>query len=93
VLSLLPETAESLKSLAAINQTDLAEHLKAWEQTQSAKLKHMQLQLTPKQLEVVEKALSRIMSKTKDSSFDNPNNRGNAIFLLCNYYLEREHLE
>lgn len=89
VLSLLPETAESLKSLATINQIDLAEHLKAWEQAQAAKLKHMQLQLTAQQLEVVEEALSRILPEAKGSSFDNPNNRGNAIFLLCKYYLER----
>jgi ParB family chromosome partitioning protein len=31
VLTLLPETTGSLKSLALINEMDLAEHLKAWD--------------------------------------------------------------
>ena len=89
VLSILPETTESLKSLAAINATDLAEQLKSWEQARSARLNHMQLQLTGQQLETIEKAMSRILPEVKDSSFDNPNDRSNAIYLLCKYYLER----
>ena len=35
VLSLLPETAESLKSLSAIGREDLAEHLRSWQQAQT----------------------------------------------------------
>ena len=88
ILSLLPETLDSLKSLASFTQMDMAKHLEAWEQAQAARLKHMQLQLTPKQLELVEEAVSRILPKAKDDSFDNPNTRGNAIFLLCRFYLE-----
>ena len=89
VLSLLPETVESLKALSSIGQQDLAQHLQAWEEAQSARLKHMQLQFNHQQIEVVEKALSQIMPKAKDAAFNNPNVRGNAIFLLCKFYLER----
>ena len=89
VLSLLPETADSLRTLASFSEIDLAQHLEAWEQAQAARLKHMQLQFTHKQLELVEEAVSRILPKAKDNSFDNPNNRGNAVFLLCKFYLER----
>lgn len=88
VLSLLPETADSLRTLASFTQVDLAQHLEAWEQAQAARLKHMQLQFTPKQLELVEEAVNRILPRAKDNSFDNPNNRGNAFYLLCKFYIE-----
>ncbi len=93
ILSLLPETTGSLRSLSLINEMDLAEHLKAWEDAQAARLRHMQLQFTDKQLETVDEALRRILPKAKNASFENPNNRGNAVFLLCKYYLERSEPE
>ena len=89
VLSLLPETTESLKSLSLISDMDLAEHLKAWEEAQVARLRHMQLQFTNKQLEIVEEAISLMVHEAKEDGFDNPNTRGNAVFLLCKFYLER----
>ncbi len=89
VLSLLPETAESLTALSSINQADLAEHLKAWQQAQSARLKHMQLQFSNEQLETVEKALDMVIAKAKNTSSNNPNIRGTAMYLLARYYLER----
>jgi ParB family chromosome partitioning protein len=93
VLSLLPETTESLKSLSTINEMDLAEHLQAWDKAQMARLRHMQLQFTDKQLETVEEAVSSFIPKAKDESFGNPNTRGNAIFLLCKFYLDRRQPE
>jgi ParB family transcriptional regulator, chromosome partitioning protein len=93
VLSLLPETTESLKSISMINEMDLAEHLQAWDKAQIARLRHMQLQFTDKQLETVEEAVSSIIPKAKDESFGNPNTRGNAIFLLCKFYLDRRQPE
>jgi ParB family chromosome partitioning protein len=93
VLSLLPETTESLKSLSLINERDLAEHLKAWEEAQVARLRHMQFQFTDRQLETVEEAVSLVIHEAKENGFDNPNIRGNAVFLLCKFYLERRNLE
>ncbi len=93
VLSLLPETTESLKSLSLINEMDLAEHLKTWEKAQAARLRHMQLQFTDKQLETVEEAVSLMIHEAKEDGFDNPNTRGNAVFLLCKFYLERRNSE
>ena len=93
VLSLLPETTESLKSLSLINEMDLTEHLKAWEEAQAARLRHMQLQFTDEQLETVEKAVSLIITRAKEDGFNNPNTRGNAVFLLCKFYLERRNTE
>ena len=93
VLSLLPETTESLRSLVEFNQTDLAQHLQAWEQVQAAKLKHMVLQLTQQQLEIVEEAINNMMPNVKEDNSGSPNKRGTAIYLLCKYYLEREESE
>ena len=93
VLSLLPETAESLKSLSLINEMDLAEHLKAWEEAQVARLRHMQLQFTDKQLEIVEEAINNMMPNVKEDNSGSPNKRGTAIYLLCKYYLERRESE
>ena len=93
VLSLLPETIESLRSLSSFDQTDLAQHLQAWQQAQAAKLKHMILQLTQQQLEIVEEAISNMMPNTKENTSGSPNKRGTAIYLLCKYYLEREESE
>lgn len=89
VLSMLPETPNSLNNLSQIDEGNLADHLKAWEEAQSAKLNHMQLQFTKPQLDLVREALSVIMPVAKGSKQDNPNTRSTAIFLLCKFYLER----
>lgn len=89
VISLLPEDKESLKALTSFNHIDLDQHLQVWELAQAARLKHMVLQFTPQQLEIVEEAINRIMPEAKEDNSSNPNNRGTAIFLLCKYYLER----
>ncbi|MFC1873880.1 ParB/RepB/Spo0J family partition protein [Chloroflexota bacterium] len=93
VLSLLPETTESLRSLASFSQVDLAEHLLAWEQAQAARLRHMQLQFTNQQLETVEEALARILPKAKDDKAESPNIRGTAMYMLCRFYLEKAEIE
>ncbi len=89
VISLLPESKESLEALTSFNQIDLAQHLQAWELAQAARLKHMVLQLTPQQLETVEEAINRIMPDAKEDNSGSPNKRGTAISLLCKFYLER----
>ncbi|MFC1947962.1 ParB/RepB/Spo0J family partition protein [Chloroflexota bacterium] len=93
VLSLLPETTETLRALASFSETDLAEHLQAWQEAQAARLKHMQLQFTDKQLETVEEALARILPKAKSDDNGNPNTRGTAMYMLCRYYLEKAEIE
>jgi ParB family chromosome partitioning protein len=90
VLSLLPETTESLRTLASFSQSDLAQHLQAWEQAQAARLKHMQLQFTHQQVETVEEALSRMIPTVQGSRDSSPNSRSTAIYLICKFYLERK---
>ena len=53
-------------------------------------LKHLQIQLTAVQMEVVKEVLNRLLSMAKESGSDSPNSRGTALYLLCLNYLERE---
>jgi ParB family chromosome partitioning protein len=89
VLSLLPETTQSLSGLGSFKETDLAEHLKNWEKLRAARLKHMQLQFTVPQLTLVEEAIARMLPGIGNSSSDNPNKRSEAIFYICKTYLEQ----
>jgi ParB family chromosome partitioning protein len=90
VLRLLPETAQSLQALASLGQETMADYLKSWQNAQSARLKHLQFQLTPAQLEIVEEALTQILPQAKTAPGDSPNARGTALYLLCEAYLEQQ---
>ena len=89
VIALLPESMESLQALSSLGQEDLAQHLQAWQKAQEVKLKHMILQFSGQQLEVVEEAIRLILPQVKPKDCNNPNVRSNAIFLLCKDYLDR----
>ena len=93
VLSLLPETAGSLRALATLSKTDMAEHLMAWQKAQAARLRHLLLHLTEEQMETVEEAISLIMPQVMALVSDNPNRRGTAVYLLCRFYLHRRQPE
>ena len=90
VLALLPETGESLRAFASLGQEDLASHLQAWQAAQTARLKHLQFQLTQGQLEVIEEVLVRLLPLARQDRESSPNARGTALYLLCKDYLERE---
>ena len=87
VLALLPETAESLQALSSLGQESMADYLQNWQRVQGARLKHLQFQLTPAQLEVVEEALSELLPQAKEAQGESPNTRGTALYLLCLRYL------
>ncbi|MDD5605143.1 MAG: ParB N-terminal domain-containing protein [Dehalococcoidales bacterium] len=88
LISILPETADSLKSLSQINEIDMAEHLQAWNKAQKGKLRHLQVQLTSDQMAVVEKALNLILPEVKAGEASSPNLRGCGIYLICKSFLE-----
>lgn len=87
VLSMLPESSDSLAALAGLGQEDIGEHLQAWEAAQRARLRHVTLQLTDAQRETVEQAIE-CATTTVDREGDNPNPRGNAVYAICRAYLE-----
>lgn len=92
VLSILPESADSLKAIATLGQQDMATYLEEWQRSQGARLKHLQLQLTSAQLQVVEEALSRFLPMAREiqEELGSPNARGTALYLLCQAYLDQK---
>ena len=92
VLAILPETSSNLSALSTLGQQEMAEHLEAWQEAQAARLRHLQFQLTPSQLDVVQRALAQATRSAKDAHDDSPNARGIALYILCRTYLEKEEL-
>ena len=88
VLAVLPESAGSLRALSTVGKETIADHLKAWQQAQAARLKHFNVQLTPSQKNVVEEALGDFLPKVRLGDEGNPNLRGLALYHLCRAYLE-----
>lgn len=88
VIAVIPETAITLKAIAAMGQLDMTAYLKNRQQAKATKLKHMMFQLTQDQLDMVEEALGRIMPQAIQLQHVNPNLKGNALYFLCKRYLE-----
>ncbi|MFC2027126.1 ParB/RepB/Spo0J family partition protein [Chloroflexota bacterium] len=90
VLELLPETAQSLQSLASLGQLDMAGYLQNWQNAQSARLHHAQFQLTKDQSNVIEEALKSVLLTIDKSKAGSPNIRGTALYLICKSYIDKE---
>lgn len=90
VVNLLPETTNSLSAIASMGTDSVASYLTDWQQAQFVKLKRLQFRLTTSQLEVVEKALTKILPRVYETISDNPNRRGNALYLICKESLNKE---
>jgi ParB family transcriptional regulator, chromosome partitioning protein len=88
ILTLLPETAESLKALSSLNTMDMSAYLEQWQQAQTARLRNVQLRVTNQQLATVERALDLAMAKGNTTLNNNPNLRGNAFYLICQEFLK-----
>ena len=89
IVTILPESAGSLRALVSIGQETIAAYLENWQQAQTARLKHLQFQLTLKQLEIVEEAIARLLPQASQVRGENPNIRGTALYLLCKSFVER----
>ena len=89
VIALLPETSESLLTLASLDQGAMAEQLIRWNKAQKARLKHFAVQLTQEQLPVIEAAVRRALPKAREVQGGSPNVRGVALYLICSAFLEK----
>jgi len=90
VRDLLPDSPQGLQALCTLGQEELARHLRQWEQTQAARLKHLTFQLLPEQLCVVEAALRQAMPRARKIRGHSPNLRGTALFVICQHFLRRQ---
>lgn len=88
VLSILPESSDSLAALADLGQADIAEHLQNWQAAQAARLRHLTFQLVDTQRETVEEALDRAAAVPGGEEDGNPNKRGIALYQVCKAFLE-----
>lgn len=93
VLAILPETSASLTALSSVGQEDMVIYLRGWERAQAAKLKHMQLQLTQAQIDVIEEAVAKVMPRVGQAQKGNPNTRGVAIFVICRDFLQGQEVD
>jgi ParB family chromosome partitioning protein len=89
VLRLLPEKGASLQRLTSIGPESITRALQQWEQVQKARLRHLVFRLMDQQLAIVEQALQHLLPLTH-GLFEEPNKKGQALYLLCLGYLERE---
>jgi ParB family transcriptional regulator, chromosome partitioning protein len=88
IMLILPETLNSLESLGNLGKVEIATYLEHWEYNRKSRLKHLQLQLTSEQLEIVQEAIGCFLDRAKKEGRSSPNVRGAAIYLLCRDYLE-----
>lgn len=87
ILSILPETAESLQAMASLGAEGVAAHLEAWQRARSVRFRHLTFQLTDEQLPTVQEALSVFLRTTRSSDGGNPNIRGEALYMLCQAFM------
>jgi ParB family chromosome partitioning protein len=87
VLAILPDSARRLEALTSLGQEDMAAHLRAWEQTQGARLVHLTLQFQKVELAVVQQALGQAMGLLTEPG-GSPNLRGQALAAICLAYLK-----
>lgn len=85
VLSILPETPQSLAEASRQDQLSLDDYLKNQQLSQNARLHHFTVQLTAEQASVVEEAFDHL--GTHLGIHGGPKNRGAALCWLCQKYL------
>ena len=87
VLELLPDAADSIGRAISFDVPSLIEHLKTYEDSRKARLNHFSAQFTNDQLKIIDQAVSHVIEQGAiDNS--NPNKRGNALFHICQKYLD-----
>ena len=83
-----PDSTLGLDGLTNLGRDSMDDYLKNWQAAQAVRLKHLQFQLTGRQLEAVEEALARLMPEAGNGHGSSPNARGTALYLMCRKYME-----
>ena len=90
-LSILPESASSLKELGNLGQEDIAEHLRQWELMRKVKLTNLILAFSDDQMEVVEEAIERARPLARQTGGAG-STRSRSIYQICRRYIEEEEM-
>ena len=90
-LSILPESADSLKELGNLGQEDIAEHLRQWDLMRKVKLTNMILAFSENQMEVVEEAIERARPLARQAGGEG-SIRSRSIYQICRRYIEEERM-
>ena len=61
ILTILPDTVESLKGMASLGQETIPGYLMNWERARSIRLRNLVFKLTEEQLQVVGKAIEHML--------------------------------
>lgn len=89
VLSMLPETSESLAELSSLGSLTPETYARSWHDRKAVRLKHVPFRVTDAQLSVVDEAISLAVDCAVQDP-DNPNKRGNALVHICQTFIEGE---
>ena len=90
ILTILPDTVESLKGMASLGQETIAGYLMNWERARSIRLRNLVFKLTEEQLQVVGKAIEHMLPEATRQQGISPNTKGTALYLICKFFLEKE---
>lgn len=88
ITAVLPETTATLDAIASLGQADLKRYLENWGKARAMRLRHLGFRFTEEQLNIVEKALNTAMPEASRMIGDNPNLKGNALYIVCKAYLK-----
>lgn len=87
VLSMLPETSESLSELASLGSLTAEMYAESWQTRKKTRLKHFPFRVTREQLVVVEEAIRMAPGPSQAKSM-NPNVRSNVLVQICEAFIE-----
>lgn len=87
VLSILPETSESLAELSNLGSITPEMYARSWQVRKAVSLKQVPFQVTEAQLAVVDQAISLALELASPEP-GNPNRRGNALVHICREFIE-----
>lgn len=89
VLSLLPETAESLQQLSGLGSISVDDYAESWQLRKKTRLKHFRFRVSDLQRSIVERAITLVPEEAL-SDEGNPNHRDNALVQICRDYIEHQ---
>lgn len=91
IIEILPESIESLQKVVSLGAEQLGAHLEDFERRQAARLIHRTFQFVSDQVSTVDRAVASAAASLADGDGTgpvNPNDSGNALHFICEFYLE-----